>query len=295
MKSERLFEMLLYLIEKKSVTASELSEHFHVSARTIYRDIDALSGAGIPVYTTTGNQGGIHLMDHYVLNKTLLTTEEQENILLALHAIQTLPFFSSGSVIAKIAPMLQQSDQWLKIDFAHWGDGGYPGNTLFLVIKESILSGKRILIEYANVKGEYAKRVIEPLKLVFQQSEWYLYAFCQLRQDFRFFKIKRISSVQKLNENCAHHYQDYPNQEVAMTSPTLLCPIDFVGIIPKSVAYRVFDMLPIAEIEHISESEIRATATLNDDEWLYSFLLSFGSNVKIVSPPELAKKSRGCI
>ena len=75
-----------------------------------------------------------------------------------------------------------------------------------------------------------------------------------------------------------------------MTSPTLLCPIDFVGIIPKSVAYRVFDMLPIAEIEHISESEIRATATLNDDEWLYSFLLSFGSNVKIVSPPELAKK-----
>ena len=290
MKSERLFEMLLYLIEKKSTTASELSEHFHVSIRTVYRDIDALSSSGIPVYTTAGNQGGIHLMDHYVLDKTLFTAEEQENILLALKAIQTLPFFSSGSAITKIVPMFQQSDQWLKIDFTHWGDNGYLGDNLFTTIKESILSRNCILIEYANVKGEFTKRIIEPLKLIFQQSDWYLYAFCQLKQDFRFFKLKRISSVQKLNKSCTHNYQDYPNQEIVTTPPALLHPLNFVGIFTVSVAYRIFDMLPTAEIEHISENKIKVMATLNEDEWLYSFLLSFGSDVKIVNPPELAEK-----
>lgn len=108
MKSERLFEMLLYLIEKKSVTASELSEHFRVSARIIYRDIDVLSSAGIPVYTTTGNQGGIHLMEHYVLNKNLLTTEEQENILFALHAMQMVSVFKK-SFLTSITAVLSKS------------------------------------------------------------------------------------------------------------------------------------------------------------------------------------------
>lgn len=290
MKSERLFEMLLYLIDKKSTTAAELSEYFHVSIRTIYRDIDALSTSGIPVYTTPGNQGGIHLMEHYVLNQTLLTKEEQENILLALKSLQTLPFFSANSAINKIAPLFQDTDQWLKIDFSHWGDRGYLGNNFFQTIKECILSQKCISIEYANAKGDFTERIIEPLKLIFQQSEWYLYAFCQLKQDFRIFKLKRIASMKKLDQSGNHNYLDYSNASIMTSSPQLSHPINFTGLFKKNVAYRIFDILPTANVETVSQHEIKVTAVLNEDEWLYSFLLSFGADVKIINPPNLAKK-----
>lgn len=290
MKSERLFELLLYLTDKKDTTAAELSDHFHVSVRTIYRDIDVLSSSGIPVYTTAGNQGGIHLMEHYVLNRALLTEEEQKNILLALKSLQTLPFFSAHSAISKIAPLFQDTHQWLKIDFSHWGDGGYLANDFFQIIKESILSQKCIFIEYANAKGDFTERIIEPLKLFFQQSEWYLYAFCQLKQDFRIFKLKRIVCMKKLNQHSAHNYRDDSSEPTLTASPQLTQPINFAGIFKKSVAYRIFDLLPTANVTSISEYEIKVTATLNEDEWLYSFLLSFGADVEIITPPELSQK-----
>lgn len=287
MKSERLFEMLLYLMDKKSTTAAELSEHFHVSIRTIYRDIDALSNSGIPVYTTIGNQGGIHLMEHYVVNRTLLTEEDQKNILLALKSLQTLPFFSANSAINKIAPLFQDTDQWLKIDFSHWGDGGYLRNNFFQIIKECILSQKCISIEYANGKGDFTERIIEPIKLIFQQSEWYLYAFCQLKQEFRIFKLKRIAGMKKLNQRGDHSYLDYPDASITTSSPQLSHPINFTGLFKKNVAYRIFDILPTAKVEVVSEHEVKVTAVLDEDEWLYAFLLSFGADVKIINPPEL--------
>ena len=101
MKNERLFEILLYLIEEKDTTATELAEKFNVSVRTIYRDIDSLTLANIPIYTTSGNQGGVQLMENYTLKKTHFTPEEREDILLALKTIQSIPSSSSDSALKK--------------------------------------------------------------------------------------------------------------------------------------------------------------------------------------------------
>ena len=76
MQIDRLFYIIYTLLEKKMVTAGELAAHFEVSTRTIYRDIDTLSLAGIPVYTSKGNGGGIGILDGYVLNKSTLSHEE---------------------------------------------------------------------------------------------------------------------------------------------------------------------------------------------------------------------------
>ena len=75
MPESRLFKILYYLLDKGTATAPELAERFEVSVRTIYRDIDMLSSAGIPVYTTTGHGGGIHLIDNFVLKKSLLSEQ----------------------------------------------------------------------------------------------------------------------------------------------------------------------------------------------------------------------------
>ena len=295
MKSQRLFEILLYMIEKRDVTASQLATHFHVSLRTIYRDVDALSLAGIPIYTTAGKQGGIHLLENYMVNKTLLTSEEQENVLVALKTLQSLPFFSFNPTITKISSHIspdKQGDSWLEINFSHWNDPDFFKNQLFSVIKENIILKNRLQIKYVNLKGEHSKRTVEPLKLVFKERDWYLYAFCLLKNEFRFFKVLRIISAQPLKETCIHDYQAYSHLAQSSSPAKMNHPFHFSGIFLSDCAHYIYDMLPQADITYISDHEIRVNADVNEDEWLYSFLLFLGPKIKQLDPPELAEKIR---
>ena len=90
MQINRLLETVYLLIEKKKITARELSDYFEVSQRTIYRDVEALSAAGIPVYAEKGKGGGIRLLDNYVIKKSLLSEQEQVNLLASLQGMQAL-------------------------------------------------------------------------------------------------------------------------------------------------------------------------------------------------------------
>ena len=94
MSESRLFKILYYLLDKGTVTAPELAKKFEVSVRTIYRDIDMLSGAGIPVYTTTGHGGGIHLFDNFVLKKSLLSEQEMQDILIGVQSLSAVLSYS---------------------------------------------------------------------------------------------------------------------------------------------------------------------------------------------------------
>ena len=76
MQESRLFRIVYYLLEKGKCTASELAEKFEVSIRTIYRDIDVISSAGIPIYATQGKGGGISILENYALDKSLLSEQE---------------------------------------------------------------------------------------------------------------------------------------------------------------------------------------------------------------------------
>ena len=98
MKNSRLFEILYLLVEKRAVTAGELARRLEVSERTIYRDVDALSAAGIPVFTQKGQGGGIRLMDQFVLDKALLSQAQQDEILFALQAVLATGGAAEGDV-----------------------------------------------------------------------------------------------------------------------------------------------------------------------------------------------------
>ena len=293
MKSERLFEILLYLIEKRDVTATELANKFDVSVRTIYRDIDSLTNANIPIYTTSGNQGGIHLMDNYVLNKALLTSTEKEDILFALKTLQTIPNISTESVLNKIIPLFKsttQTEQWIEIDFSRWGDNNIFDDELFQTIKNNIINQKRIIIEYANEKGEYSKRTIEPLKLKFRFRDWYLHAFCLKRNDYRLFKLKRIASIQQTNYPCQHtDIHELPKNNFIDINEN---KINFVALFPIHVAHYVYDIFSPNNVELLETKQLKVSATVNNTEWFHSFLLFFGINVEIIEPPELAETIR---
>lgn len=84
MKDSRLFRILYYILEKGKATANELADRFEVSVRTIYRDIDSISSAGIPIYAIQGKGGGIEIAQEFILSKSLLSQNEKEQIMTAL-------------------------------------------------------------------------------------------------------------------------------------------------------------------------------------------------------------------
>lgn len=116
MQESRLFKIMYHLLDKGQATASELAEKFEVSVRTIYRDIDALSGAGIPVYTEAGRNGGIYLMNDFVLDKAVLSEEEKQEILAALQSINMTQDISSSQILQKLSALFRlNSENWLEV------------------------------------------------------------------------------------------------------------------------------------------------------------------------------------
>lgn len=189
MQESRLFKILYYVLEKRKVTASELADKFEVSVRTIYRDIDVLSEAGIPIYTAQGKSGGISILENYVLDKSILSQSEQEQILLAL---QGLDDTNAHYLLSKLGSLFKSTAaDWIEVDCTTW-KRGKTQNNLFNLIKNAILEKREVSFQYYSSKGVGTNRIVEPLKIVSKGNNWYLYGFCKLRNDFRFFKLSRI-------------------------------------------------------------------------------------------------------
>ena len=147
MRESRLFKILYYLLEKGQATAPELAEKFEVSVRTIYRDIDALSGAGIPIYAEAGRNGGIHLMNDFVLDKAVLSEEEKQEILVALQSIN-ITKDSSSQTLQKLSAIFQlHSENWLEVDFSGWGNKEFD-NEKFELLKSAVIHCRNIKIYF---------------------------------------------------------------------------------------------------------------------------------------------------
>lgn len=205
MQISRLFEIVYILLGKKSVTAKELAEHFGVSARTIYRDVETLSGAGIPVYMSKGKGGGISLLDSFVLSKSMLSESEQTEILTALSALRSVNYAESQNALSKLSGIFGKASQnWIKVNFSQW----HGFDKKFETIKEAIFSKKVISFDYHGRWKEKTSKLVEPLQLRFNVNAWYLYAFCTKRQDMRTFKISRMETVKITGTGYDRVYND---------------------------------------------------------------------------------------
>ena len=117
MRINRLFEIVYLLMDKKNMTAHELAAHFEVSKRTILRDIDALAEAGVPIYTSQGKGGGIFIHDKYVLNKTVISEDEQKQILFALQSISATQHVETKSILSRLQSLFAKTDHDWKNEF----------------------------------------------------------------------------------------------------------------------------------------------------------------------------------
>ncbi len=123
MQESRLFKIVYHLLDQGQATAPELAEKFEVSVRTIYRDMDALSAAGIPIYAESGRYGGIYLMSGFVLDRVVLSEKEKQEILTALQSLNVTKNTSGSQTLQKLSAMFQlHTEDWLEVDFSRWGD-----------------------------------------------------------------------------------------------------------------------------------------------------------------------------
>ncbi len=280
MKESRLFKILYYLLDKGSATAPELAERFEVSVRTIYRDIDALSGAGIPVYSETGRNGGIHLLSDFVLNKAIISEQEKQEILSALQGLAVVRDGDNEDTLEKLSALFNtQSVDWIEVDFSRWGDKPRD-NKKFEMIKTAIMQRRCVEISYAGSYGTVDERVIQPLKLFYKSKSWYIKAYCRLKQDFRIFKINRILKWELTEEEFLP--MTFPEMDAQQQIHN-----DIVLRFPKQLSYRVYDEFDLNQIQEETNGDLIVTADMPEDDWLIGYILSFGAQVEIIEPGHL--------
>ena len=281
MQESRLFKIVYYLLNKGQATAPELAEKFEVSVRTIYRDVDALSEAGIPVYAEAGRNGGIHLMKDFVLNKTVLSKQEKQEILTALQSIHSVQNMGSSETLQKLSALFRLSSQnWLEVDFSRWGSRE-SDNKKFELLKSAVIHKKCMQIRYASSYEAISERVVHPFKLVCKARAWYLQAFCTVRQDWRTFRCNRILDLQILNESFPH--REFPKSAESYEGKADQITLRF----PKEMTYRVYDEFDETQIQRQDNGDLIVSARMSADKWLVGFLLSFGTQVVVLSPAHL--------
>ena len=282
----RLFEIIYILLRENRVPAKELAERLGVSRRTICRDIDMLSLAGIPVYAERGKGGGIGLLPDFVLNKLLLKEQEQNEILSALFCLSNIKTGDTDEVLQKLSAIFNKNViNWLDVDFSDYG----CENDFFRDFKKAIVEHLIIQFTYYSSKGEKTLRRIEPIQLCFRSKAWYLRGFCLNKKEIRFYRLSRIKNLAITDEHFA--LRDYSNMSDNFTeNQNGQQFLKFRLSIGNEAAYRIYDDFHEKKVEKQGDGSFMVTTKLPDNDWLYGYLLSYGKNLEVIEPKSIREK-----
>lgn len=282
MKINRLLEIVILLLNKETITARELSERFNVSIRTIYRDVEELSLSGIPVYMSKGKGGGISLLEEYTLDKNIFTEEERNNLIVALDTLNSTEHIALQGTLEKVNSIFGNGNKknWIEVDLKQWGNKN-KNNESFEMLKEAIFENQTIEFEYVNTKNIKSKRKVEPYKILYKGQSWYFFGFCLEKQDFRLFKLSRIRNMSKCNKHFL--LREIEEKQIDKSEEYKPKLIKLVLKFNKKMLYHIFDYYDDEEIIKTEDGYI-VNVEYPYDEWIYSHILSYGSNVEILEP-----------
>jgi predicted DNA-binding transcriptional regulator YafY len=286
MKINRLLAITIALLNKGPVTAESLARRFEVSTRTIYRDIEVLSSAGVPVYTNKGRGGGIALLDEYTLNKTLISEKESQSLLLALKALESTRYPDLEVIAEKIGALFKNTPaaDWIEIDFSGWGSQPNEDNR-FEDIRKAIQQHRVISFEYLNSQGEGSVRDVEPEKLHYKGYSWYLTGYCRMRRESRIFRISRMKKVRIKSDVFIPGIHE-SKQTGDVSSP--LRPLVTLKLrFQPEALYRLYDDFDQEAITRNPDGTSDVIMTFPEDEWVYGYILGFGCYVEVLEPDRI--------
>ena len=287
MKNDRLFQILYLLLQQENITAPALAAKLEVSVRTVYRDLEALCAAGVPVCTLAGKGGGVSLMAGYAVNKALLSDAEQNQILFAIQSLRATDS-PVDSLAQKLGGLFQKPDaNWIEVDFSRWGYGRMD-RARFAMLKTAILERRVLKILYCNAAGEMGEREIKPIRLAFKSKGWYVLAYCMKADDYRLFKVSRMISAELTQLRFMETFDDAPPLEVPMDEA--YGGVHAELLFTQNVAFRVYDEFEPAGIEKQPDGSLLVRTVLPSEEESVGYLLTYGVALRVLSPATLRER-----
>lgn len=297
MRLDRLLAIVMLLVNRKRIQAKELAEIFEVSIRTVYRDIDAINQAGIPVVTYQGVNGGLGIADNYKIDRNVLCQDDIVSILSALHGLKTtLDDQKLSYTIEKIKGLIpdfkadeyREKSSQLVIDLTPWGDNDIQRDKINL-LKQAIEGCRLVSFSYTNAKGENAKRNVESMCLVLKMQTWYLYGFCRNKEDFRLFRLSRIKDLALLTIEFNKKeksldgipWENEWSQREKLIEVTLRFMPDLKALVEEKF-----------ETEKIyvdDNGRVMVRFQCPETDWLYGIILSYGAGVEVLEPEHLRR------
>lgn len=296
MKVDRLVSIIMILLNKKRISAQELADTFEVSPRTIYRDIDAICMAGIPICSTSGVGGGFEIMPNYKIDKNVFSTADLSTILMGLSGLSNIvqgdELIHTLTKIKSFIPAEQSKDVEIKasqifIDLHPWM--GNRNLQPYLETIKTALQEKRLLtFTYLNHHGNECSRTVEPYQLVFKNSYWYFQGYCYLRNDFRLFKLSRILNLYMEDEN--YIPREYPKPQLDIDDMVAPMQKTIVLRIHKSILERVLDYCTYDQFSQEDNSHYIVHFPFIENDYYYDMLLSFGNKCECLAPQHVREE-----
>lgn len=285
MQIDRLIQIVFLLLSCDGQTAKQLAEELGVSTRTIYRDINILSAAGVPITSQKGYGGGLSLLQGYSLDKSYFTQAEQSNMIQALQILKSSNYPDVGKTLNKVAGLFSHNIQseWLEIDFSYWGSPEKERDNIS-ALERAIINKYVITFTYYNTELTVTDQTVEPLKLVFKSHAWYLVAWSLHKNDIRTYKMSRIRDLQVTNQLfervLPHDFSMTPVYREEYNIPM------FKLHFSEKIAYKVYDEFQEKDIKKLEDGTLEVSFRYQLSEWTFLYLLSFGEYVEIIEPVE---------
>lgn len=303
MKIDRLVSIIMTLLDKRRIGARELAEMFEVSPRTIYRDIDAINMAGIPIRSISGVGGGFEIMPEYKVDKSVFSSADLSAILMGLSTLSNMARGDElANVLAKIRSFIPadkvrdleiKTDQ-IRVDFNSWS-GNQNIQPYLREIKTALEDHRLLSFAYIAHHGNKTVRTVEPYQLVWKSRHWYFYGYCRGRNDYRLFRLSRMSDLRIKQETFAprdYQRQTFDFQEIIGTMRTEIQIRIHQSVLDRVLEFCTYDhFLPDGDAHYI------VSFPFIENEYFYDILLSFGDQCECLAPPhvraKMARKIRG--
>jgi len=298
MKVDRLVSIIMILLEKERIGAQELADMFEVSPRTIYRDIDTINMAGIPVRGAPGVGGGFEIMQKYKIDRKVFSTADLSAILMGLSSLSNMirgnELVNALAKVKSFIPADRAKDIELKanqiyIDLSPWM-GNRNIQPYLEIIKTALQESKLLSFEYVAHHGNKTTRTVEPYQLVLKSSHWHLQGYCHKRNDFRLFRLSRMSSLQMQGETFTPRDYQKPTLDFADILETMQTEIKIR--IHKSVMDRVLDFCDYEHFSPDGDEHYIVRFPFIENEYYYDILFSFGDKCECLEPLHIRKEMK---
>jgi len=299
MKNYIAIGIMLALQSGKQFTAKKFAEKFETSLKTIYRAIDILICAGVPIVSNKGKNGGYQLLKESLINTSFFTTQELCSFISFIKTNSTKCNFNTLSLEDRLISQFNEDkikkiksvSEQLVIDTNLWGhcqENEEKANAF----KTLIAQKQKVKIKYLNAQNNISEeRIIHPYTLVYKSNAWYLYAYCEIKKSFRLFKLSRIISFIKINQN-------FENLNINILSKPW--NLDFEQNLEKIEIELLCSNNIVCDIQDWLGSKINIEKTENENQLkvfgfaYYSYglihkIMEFGNKIKILKPEKLIK------